>query len=297
MIQVSFLSKSYGSARGIKDVSFEIKKGQVVGFLGPNGAGKTTTMKLITGALSPTSGKITVGGFDMSENSIEARKHIGYLPEVPPLYEDLEVGQYLFYVGRLQGVNEKDLNVRVQELLESLNLKEVETRLVQNLSKGFRQRVGLAQALISKPEVLILDEPTSGLDPKQVSQMRQLINSLKGQHTLIISSHILSEVEALCDRVIIMKEGRTLADGTLDDLKNKARFSVFLRVARPSDAFAKDLSAIEGVKSVEPHNGGWNIKVEQDSVEKISQFAVNSGLLELSWQGQNLENIFMDIVN
>lgn len=303
MIKVSNLTKVYGVSRGIKNINFEIDKGQVVGFLGPNGAGKTTTMKLITGSMAATRGEIWVNGFDMSENSVAARRNIGYLPEVPPLYEELEVRQYLHYVGRLQGVEEAFLKERIDVLIADLDLKDVAYRLVQHLSKGFRQRVGLAQALIAEPDVLILDEPTSGLDPKQVAHMRDLIRSLKGKHTLILSSHILSEVEALCERVIIMKEGEIVAQGTLDQLKKGVVLSVYLRVARPPVSFETDLKAVSGVQSVSSHANkgkeGWRVEViEETHIETLAGFVVNSGagLLELNCEGQNLENIFMDII-
>ena len=208
MIEVNQLCKDYGQRRAIDHLSFSLKKGDVVGLLGPNGAGKSTTMKIITGFMAPTSGSASVAGFDVFENPIEVKKRIGYLPETPPVYGDMFVREYLEYAAQLKLVEKKDIKRLVDRALEKTNLGSVEKRLIQNLSKGFRQRVGLAQAIVSDPDVLILDEPTVGLDPKQVAEIRDLIKELRGQHTIILSTHILSEVQATCEKVIIIHQGK-----------------------------------------------------------------------------------------
>ena len=218
MIDVCDLTKTYGGIEAIQSLNFQIRKGEVVGFLGPNGAGKSTTMKIITGFMAPTSGKAMVCGFDVFENPIEVKKRIGYLPETPPVYGDMTVESYLRYVAELKLVEKQKISKQVDHAIEKTNLGNVKKRMIQNLSKGFRQRVGIAQALVSDPEVLILDEPTVGLDPKQVAEIRDLIQELRGQHTIILSTHILPEVQATCERIIIISKGRIVAQDTLENL-------------------------------------------------------------------------------
>ena len=218
MIHVENLHKRYGPVEAVRDVSFDVAPGEILGFLGPNGAGKTTTLRIITGFLPATSGKVTVGGDDIFENPRAVKQRIGYLPEVPPLYPELTVTEQLTFVARLKGVARRRRKTAVDEAIAKTGLTEVRRRLVANLSKGYRQRVGLAQALVNSPPVLILDEPTVGLDPKQIIEIRQLIQSLAGDHTVILSSHILPEVRASCQRVVIIHQGRVVATDTFDTL-------------------------------------------------------------------------------
>src|SRR5512143_1184215 len=217
MIKVEGLTKRYARNVAVNDISFEVEKGQIVGFLGPNGAGKTTTMRVLTCFLPPTQGKVEVAGFDVLENPLEVKKRIGYLPETPPVYPEMEVGEYLTYVGRLKGIASADVSRRVDEVAEKCAVADVRTKLIGKLSKGYRQRVGLAQAIIHNPDVLVLDEPTSGLDPKQIIETRQLIKNLAGDHTIILSTHILPEVEQTCQDVIIIAKGRLVATDSVEN--------------------------------------------------------------------------------
>ena len=209
----------------VDNISFEVEKGQIVGFLGPNGAGKTTTMRVLTCFLPPTAGTATVAGFDVLEQPLEVKRRIGYLPETPPLYPDMEVREYLTFVGKLKGLASADVPKRVDEVCERCAISDVKARLIGKLSKGYRQRVGLAQAILHNPDVLVLDEPTSGLDPKQIIETRELIRSLAGDHTIILSTHILSEVEHSCERVIIINNGKLVAQDTVANLTNRLRGS------------------------------------------------------------------------
>src|SRR5438046_1047860 len=225
MIKVEGLTKKYARTVAVDNISFEVEKGGIVGFLGPNGAGKTTTMRVLTCFLPPSSGSASVAGFDVLEHPLVVKKRIGYLPESPPLYPEMEVDEYLTFVGRLKGISGSDIARRVGEVAERCAVADVRTKLIGKLSKGYRQRVGLAQAIIHNPEVLILDEPTSGLDPKQIIETRQLIRSLAGDHTIILSTHILSEVEHSCERVIIINQGKLVAEDTVINLTNRLRGS------------------------------------------------------------------------
>jgi len=231
MIEVEHLTKYYGDVRGIDDISFKIGKGEIVGFLGPNGSGKTTTMRILTCYMPATSGKARVEGFDVEEQSMAARRKIGYLPEHPPLYNEMTVRCYLGFCGRLRGLPKKQIAARIDEVVKTCALEEVIDRIIGQLSKGFRQRVGLAQALIHKPEVLILDEPTIGLDPKQNADIRALIKSLAGSQTIILSTHILPEVTLTCQRVIIIHQGKIVADSRLEELtKDRNLEQAFLQL-------------------------------------------------------------------
>jgi ABC-2 type transport system ATP-binding protein len=225
MIKVEGLTKRYARTIAVDNISFEVEKGQIVGFLGPNGAGKTTTMRVLTCFLPPTAGTAQVAGFDVLEQPIEVKKRIGYLPETPPLYPDMEVAEYLIFVGKLKGLSTADVSKRVDEVCERCAISDVKSKLIGKLSKGYRQRVGLAQAILHNPDVLILDEPTSGLDPKQIIETRELIRSLAGDHTIILSTHILSEVEHSCERVIIINQGKLVAQDTVTNLTNRLRGS------------------------------------------------------------------------
>ena len=223
MITVTDLTKRYARHTAVDHISFEVHKGQIVGFLGPNGAGKTTTMRMLTCFLPPTSGTATVAGFDVLEQSFEVKKRIGYLPEMPPLYPEMRTAEYLQFVGSLKGLSKTELAKRVDYVCDRCAITDVKDKLLGKLSKGYRQRVGLAQAIIHNPEVLILDEPTSGLDPKQINETRELIKSLAGDHTIILSTHILPEVEQTCEQVIIINKGKLVATDSVSNLQNRAR--------------------------------------------------------------------------
>ena len=223
MIEIEGLTKHYRDLAAIQDVSFKVGKGEIVGFLGPNGAGKTTTMKILTGFMPASGGSARVAGFDVFEDPMEVKRRIGYLPEIPPVYPDLTVAEYLKFVGTLKGLRGSKLRADVERVVNRVNLVNVIDRLIRNLSKGFQQRVGLAQALLGNPQVLILDEPTVGLDPRQIGDVRELIRELAGEHTVILSTHILQEVTATCQRAIIINKGHIVADDPLHDLTAKHR--------------------------------------------------------------------------
>lgn len=242
MIRVEGLSKRYASTTAVNQISFEVQKGQIVGFLGPNGAGKTTTMRILTCFLPPTSGTANVAGFDVVEKALEVKKRIGYLPETPPLYPDMEVGEYLTFVGKLKGLAGPELKRKVAEASERCAIGDVEKKLIHKLSKGYKQRVGLAQAILHNPDVLILDEPTAGLDPKQIIETRALIKSLAGDHTIILSTHILPEVEQICEQVIIISKGQLVAKDSVRNLTNRLR---------GSEAVAVEIEGVDGQPDVE----------------------------------------------
>ncbi len=253
MIEVSHLIKKFGSKKAVDDISFTVNEGEILGFLGPNGAGKSTTMNIITGYLSASSGSVKIGGYDILDNPMEVKKQIGYLPEQPPLYLDLTVKEYLEFVFDLKKCK-YEKKPHLAEICEVVNIDGVYKRLINNLSKGYRQRVGLAGALIGAPAVLILDEPTIGLDPKEIIEIRNLIKRLGKKRTVILSSHILTEVQAVCDRVIVINEGRIIADGTPNDLSKNVddviRFSI--RIEAPQDIAMDIIMGIEGVKTCNP---------------------------------------------
>ncbi|HTA24469.1 MAG TPA: ATP-binding cassette domain-containing protein [Terriglobales bacterium] len=223
MISVKQLTKKYARNLAVDHISFEVQKGQIVGFLGPNGAGKTTTMRMLTCFMPPTSGGATVAGFDVLEQPLEVKKRIGYLPESPPLYPEMETGEYLTFVGKLKGLSGAELKKRVDYVCERCAVADVRNKLLGRLSKGYRQRVGLAQAIIHNPDVLVLDEPTAGLDPKQINETRDLIKGLAGDHTIILSTHILPEVEQTCEQVVIISKGKLVATDSVTNLQNRAR--------------------------------------------------------------------------
>ncbi len=303
MIEIHDLTKNYGERRAIDRLNFSVKKGEVVGFLGPNGAGKTTTMKIITGFMAPTSGKVEIAGYDVFEDPFEVKKRIGYLPETPPLYGDMIVSDYLDFVARLKGVDNSRVAGLVTRALERTHLTDVRKRLIQNLSKGYRQRVGLAQAIVSDPEILILDEPTVGLDPRQVAEIRNLLQELRGSHTIILSTHILSEVQATCDRAIIINSGKIVAEDTLSGLTQRLRGNsqVYIRVRRNVSNLAEALRSVSGVTDV--NMSGTQIRVQgnmsEDSLEAIAEAAVNqrAGLVELTQPDAGLENIFIELTS
>ena len=300
MIQVKDLSKSYGDRLAIDHLHFSVQKGEVVGFLGPNGAGKSTTMKIITGYMAPTSGQVNVAGFDIFEDPLEVKKRIGYLPETPPVYMDMKVASYLKFCAKLKGVETAALSGAVKRALEKTGLENVAHRMIGHLSKGFRQRVGLAQALVSDPEILILDEPTVGLDPKQVAEMRELIKDLKGKHTIILSTHILPEVQASCDKVIIINEGKIIAEDRLEGLSKRLSGGgglLKVKVRRQADQVAEELGHLAAV--TECKNMGNFIELHTDgadeTVERVAEKVVEmkAGLLELHASSLSLEDIFI----
>lgn len=303
MIEVRNLTKEYGLLKAIEDVSFSVQKGDVVGFLGPNGAGKSTTMKIITGFMAPSSGSASVGGFDVFENPIEVKKRIGYLPETPPVYSDLYVTEYLKYVAQLKKVPKDKINKLVDRAIEKTNLGSVKNRLIHHLSKGFKQRVGIAQAIVSDPEVLILDEPTVGLDPKQVSEIRDLIRELKGQHTIILSTHILSEVQATCEKVVIINKGKIVVQDTINNLSKleSGQGRIFVRLRKEVADLKSLMSGIDEVLSVDQgaNNKEWKIgfKGDDEIIEKVSAKIVNNGLglIELTPSKINLEDVFLKL--
>lgn len=303
MIQVKDLTKNYGSRRAINKLNFSISKGAVVGFLGPNGAGKSTTMKIITGFMAPSEGSASVAGFDVFENPLEVKKRIGYLPETPPVYGDMYVRDYLRYVAALKQVPKDKIEKSVDNAIEKTNLGHVQKRLIEHLSKGFRQRVGIAQAIVSDPEVLILDEPTVGLDPKQVAEIRDLIKALRGQHTIILSTHILSEVEATCEKVIIINNGEIVAEDSIQNLatmeKGQSRLHVRIRKeVEDMKTILSDIREVVGVHAGTSHKE-WNIDLKggEEVVDSISSLIVAKGygLVELSPSKVDLEDVFLKL--
>lgn len=303
MIEVRGLSKDYGQRRAISDLNFEIAKGDVVGFLGPNGAGKSTAMKIITGYMAPSQGSAIVAGYDVFENPLEVKRRIGYLPETPPVYGDMYVHDYLKYVAELKGVTKSKLRTFVANAIEKTNLGEVQGRLIQNLSKGFKQRVGIAQAIVSEPEVLVLDEPTVGLDPKQVSEIRELIQSLRGHHTIILSTHILPEVQATCEKIIIIHQGRIVAQDRIQNLEamEHGQNRLHIRLHKETADLSGVVSGVHGVASVNAgataHDWIVNVRGDDQVIAEISSRIVTAGLglLELSPQKMDLEDVFLKL--
>src|SRR5690242_19239345 len=311
MITVQQLTKRYARNTAVDHISFEVEKGQIVGFLGPNGAGKTTTMRILTCFLPPTSGTAKVAGFDVLEQPLEVKKRIGYLPETPPLYPDMEVVEYLTFVGKLKGLGTADVPKRVNDVCDRCAITDVKDKLIGKLSKGYRQRVGLAQAILHNPDVLILDEPTSGLDPKQIIETRELIRSLAGDHTIILSTHILSEVEHSCERVIIISKGKLVAIDSVSNLTNRLRGSEAVALeleasgGRPNPTEVQQrLETVSGVSRVmmkDSRNGRLVFEIESLQGRQIradlARTVVNSGwnLNELKSIGLSLEDIFLQL--
>jgi ABC-2 type transport system ATP-binding protein len=311
MIKVQGLTKRYARTIAVDNISFEVEKGQIVGFLGPNGAGKTTTMRVLTCFLPPTAGTCNVAGFDVLENPLEVKKRIGYLPETPPLYPEMEVDEYLVFVGRLKGIGGADVERRASEAMEKCALGDVRHKLIGKLSKGYRQRVGLAQAIIHNPDVLVLDEPTAGLDPKQIIETRELIKQLGGEHTIILSTHILSEVEHSCERVVIINKGKLVAVDSVANLTNRLRGSeaVALEIESADGTLASGdvqqrLEQVSGVSRVlarEGHDGRLAFEVESLQGRHIradlARAVVSAGwnLNELRAVGLSLEDIFLQL--
>lgn len=313
MIKVEGLTKRYARTVAVDNISFEVDKGQIVGFLGPNGAGKTTTMRILTCFMPATEGKASVAGFDVQEQPMEVKRRIGYLPETPPVYPEMEVVEYLDFAGRLKGISSADIRRRSDDAIAKCALGDVRNKLIGKLSKGYRQRVGLAQAIIHNPDVLILDEPTSGLDPKQIIEIRSLLKSLAGEHTIVLSTHILPEVEQSCERVIIINRGKVVAMDTVGNLTNRMRGSEAIAVeidadgGRPGASEAQTkLEQVPGVSRVvakEPKDGRLRYDVESLQGRQIradlARAVVTSGwnLVELAGVGSSLEDIFLQLTS
>src|SRR5258708_5243737 len=311
MIKVEGLAKRYARTVAVDDISFEVEKGQIVGSLGPNGAGNTTTMRVLTCCLPPTSGKATIAGFDVLENPQEVKKRIGYLPETPPLYPEMEVIEYLTFVGQLKGIPGAEIKRRADEVISRCSLGEVRDKLIGKLSKGYRQRVGIAQAIIHNPDVLILDEPTSGLDPKQIIEIRELLKQLAGEHTIILSTHILSEVEHSCERVIIISQGKLVAIDSVSNLTNRLRGSEAVAMEIDVTDGHPDPTEVQqrleqnpGVSRVvmrDSKNGRLTFEVESLQGRHIrpdlARTVVNAGwaLSEMRPVGLSLEDIFLQL--
>ncbi|CUS35854.1 ABC-type transport system, ATPase component [Candidatus Nitrospira nitrosa] len=303
MIDVHNITKRYGHHTAIDRVTFSVAKGEVLAFLGPNGAGKTTTMRILTGFMPATEGTARVAGFDCTDQPLEVKRQIGYLPETPPVYQELTVTEYLTFVGQLRGMTGPNLTSALDQSIGRLELGTVRHRLIGNLSRGFRQRVGLAQALLHDPPVLILDEPTVGLDPKQIIEIRELIKSLAGSHSVILSTHILPEATAVCQRVVIINKGRIVAEDTPEQLSARLRQSEKVSLTLkscPVDCEAK-LRAIPGVLHVLPGQGGGTFLIEcelgRDLRDELARVAVTNqwGLLELRTVSMTLEDVFLQL--
>jgi len=307
MIKIEHLTKKYGERYAINDISFTVEKGEIVGFLGPNGAGKTTTMSILTGYLSSTSGRACVDGYDILEHPMVVKKKIGYLPEVPPLYLDMTVREYLEFIFDLKKCT-LDKKAHIDEIAAVVKIDDVMNRMIKNLSKGYRQRVGIAGALVSNPEVIIFDEPTNGLDPKQIIDIRNLIKELGKDHTVILSTHILSEVKSICDRIIIINDGKIVADKRVDELEEalKGNRRIMIRVDGPQASVSNALRRINGVSAVsvavDYGDGTCSYLVESQGdidVRKPVFFmlAQNSWpILSLEQVGATIENIFLSVV-
>jgi ABC-2 type transport system ATP-binding protein len=311
MITVNGLTKKYAHTTAVDQISFEVGKGQIVGFLGPNGAGKTTTMRMLTCFLTPTNGTATVAGYDILEQPMEVKKRIGYLPETPPVYPEMRVDEYLRFVGQLKGLPAADLGARVDYACERCAVADVRHKLIGKLSKGYRQRVGLAQAIIHNPDVLILDEPTAGLDPKQINETRDLIKSLAGDHTIILSTHILPEVSQTCERVIIINKGKIVATDSVTNLQHRARSgeSVLVEVAGRNGNLdpaivERTLQLVAGVSRVIPKADGqrrliFEVEAAKDRSIRgdVARAVVEAGwdLNELRPAAMSLEEIFLQL--
>ena len=300
MIQVTGLTKEYGARRALDSISFHANQGEIVGFLGPNGAGKTTTMRILTGYMPPTDGQVTVAGYDVVDESIEVRKRVGYLPETVPLYTDMTALEYLKFMAELRHIpNAED---RAYETLESVNLVDRANSFIGNFSKGMRQRVGLAQALIHRPEVLILDEPTIGLDPTQVVEIREVIRDIGKDRTVLFSTHILSEAQQICDRVLIINKGKIVAEDTPENLQSRLAGTqrVVLRVRGDADGLLATVKKVKGTRDVAAPNMEsveFEFSAGQDVRPQVAKAVVQAGyeLIEMHSSGMSLEEIFLEL--
>lgn len=302
LVSLENVTKYYGDRLAVDNISFDVGKGEILGFLGPNGAGKTTTMRMITGYMPPTSGKITIIGINMQENPVEAKKHIGYLPENPPVYGEMTVISYLKFVARLKRVNRKKINERIEFVLQKCGLENVKNRIIGNLSRGYRQRVGIAQAIVHDPEIIIFDEPTVGLDPQQVVEIRNLIKEISKEKTVILSTHILSEVTKICDRVIIISQGKLVFGKYLDEIEDETTEEKKIRLViddREEIKKAVDIiSQIPGVLKVTVNDSNLLVISKDDIRKKLVQKLSESNILptEIYKERPSLEEIYLKVV-
>jgi ABC-2 type transport system ATP-binding protein len=307
MIKVENLTKRYAGVTAINNLNFEVEKGEIVGFLGPNGAGKSTTMKILTSYLPASSGRATIAGFDVFEQSVEARRHLGYLPENTPLYTDMRVNEYLRYRASLKGVPGRKMRQSVGDVLELCSLRDMQHKLIGSLSKGYRQRVGLADALVHDPDLLILDEPTIGLDPNQIRHVRELIKNLGGKRTVLISTHILPEVEIMCSRVIVIHKGKIRASDTAENLLKNQRTAGSMRFEAKvgSDDAAADLQKLPGVKDVTTDKDGdysvfqLRLEANTDPSEEVMRLATSKHwtVREITRRRPTLEDVFVELTH
>ena len=300
MIEVNGVTKYFGNFPAITDITFRVEPGEIVGFLGPNGAGKSTTMKIITAFMPPTEGAVSVAGYDVTNESLDARRHIGYLPETVPLYTEMTVREYLEYMGRIRGMDKDRIRVRTDDVVEICHLEDYYSSIIGKLSKGFRQRVGIAQAIIHEPDVLVLDEPTIGIDPIQVVETRQLIKDLGGEHTLIVSTHILPEVSQICERVIVIHEGQIVAIDEPNNLARRllGRERVDMQVRGPQQDVIAALREVEGVQTVERFDIQRGV-IPQYRVESESGVEIRAALarkvVEADWELHRLQAVTMSL--
>ena len=307
MIEVENLTKKYGSQVAVDNLSFRVERGMIYGFLGPNGAGKSTTMNMMTGYIAATSGTVKINGYDILKNPEQAKKSIGYLPELPPVYPDMTVYEYLRFVAELKKVKKNERQVQIEDVMKQTQIEDVKGRLIKNLSKGYKQRVGLAQAIIGYPEVIILDEPTVGLDPKQIIEIRELIRELAKKHTIILSSHILSEVSAVCDHIMIISKGKLVASDTPEGLMTllKGGRQMKLSVLGEQSKVEELLRSMESVKdfSMQPPRAegmvSVNIRTEDTEDIRVELFrrlaAADMPIMELSLSEKSLEDVFLEL--
>jgi len=307
LIEVEGLTKYYGPKMAISGVTFQVERGEILGLLGPNAAGKTTTMRILTCYMPATKGTARVAGYDVFEDSLEVRRRIGYLPENPPLYNDMTAAQFLDFVAKIKGVEAADRKSKIQEMLDLCHIDDVKDTLIGKLSKGYKQRVGLAQALIHDPEIIILDEPTIGLDPKQIIEVRELIKNLGGRHTVILSSHILPEVSQVCERVVIIHQGRVVAQDTPENLTNQLKGAerLFVEVQGPVPQIEEKIKSLPGITAVtlqgssHKDQSGFIVEseLERDVRRELAAAIVGSGwgLLEMRPVGMSLEEIFLHL--
>lgn len=300
MIQVTGLIKDYGARRALNNISFDANQGEIVGFLGPNGAGKTTTMRILTGYMPPTDGTVTVAGYDVVEESLEARKRVGYLPETVPLYNEMTAFEYLKFMGELRHIPNSE--ERALETLESVNLEARANSFIGTFSKGMRQRIGLAQALLHRPEVLILDEPTIGLDPSQVVEIREVIREIGKDRTVLFSTHILSEAQQICDRVLIINKGKIVAEDTPENLQSRlvGAQRVVLRVRGDADGLDATIKKIKGSRNIEmkdAETAEFEFSSGQDVRPQVAKAVIQAGyeLIEMRTMGMSLEEIFLEL--
>lgn len=303
MIEVEHLTKKFGDLLAVRDLSFRVEKGKIWGLLGPNAAGKTTTMRILTGYLPATDGKATVSGYDVFEQTNDVKKITGYLPEVVPLYTDMTVEEYLKFVADIKQIPPDKKKEAIGRSIEISGLDLVKHRLIRNISRGFKQRVGIAQALIHDPQILILDEPTIGLDPAQIIEIRRLISSLKGEHTIMLSTHILAEVTQICDGVVIISDGQLKASGSLRELTSSmtVRDGIFIRLKKAGDELMSQFSSIPGVENVSRQDDGFKIEwgTDKDIRDVITRYVVDNdlGLIEMKSLGMNIEDLYLKAIS